>query len=101
MHPSKLSYVAGGVARNISEALTKMGSSPTFITAVGDDESGKLLMSMMPENLKKRTHIVEGKNTAQCVIVLDSKGDCSHLLADLDIHREITPKIVSFFLRLM
>ncbi|XP_045470546.1 pseudouridine-metabolizing bifunctional protein C1861.05 [Harmonia axyridis] len=94
MHPSKLSYVAGGVARNICEALTKMGSSPAFITAVGDDEPGKLLLSLMPDNLKRSAHIVKGKNTAQCVIVLDSKGDCSHLLADLDIHKEITAEVL-------
>lgn len=97
MHCSKLSYVPGGVARNIYEALTKMGGSPTFITAVGNDEPGKLLMSMMSDNMKKKALIVEGKKTAQCVIVLDSNGDCSHLLADFDIHKEITPEVVSFF----
>ncbi|XP_044751750.1 pseudouridine-metabolizing bifunctional protein C1861.05 [Coccinella septempunctata] len=94
MHPSKLSYVAGGVARNICEALTKMGSTPTFITAIGDDKAGELLTSMMPKQMKDKSHVLRGKNTAQCVIVLDSKGDCSHLLADFDIHNEITPEII-------
>ncbi|KAL3282102.1 hypothetical protein HHI36_005300 [Cryptolaemus montrouzieri] len=94
MHPSKFSYVAGGVARNISEALSKMGSSPTFITAIGDDETGRLLSSMMTEDLMKRAKIIKGKNTAQCIIVLDPQGDCSCLFADFEIHKQITPEMI-------
>ncbi|KAK9870572.1 hypothetical protein WA026_008134 [Henosepilachna vigintioctopunctata] len=94
MHPSKFSYIAGGVARNIFEALTKMNASPTLITAIGDDEPGKILKSVMPNKLLNKMKIIKGQNTGQCIIVLNSKGDCSCLLADFGITEQIRPEMI-------
>lgn len=42
--PGKVHYVLGGVARNIAECMSKLGTKPYMISALGNDMAGKLLL---------------------------------------------------------
>ncbi|CAH1961652.1 unnamed protein product [Acanthoscelides obtectus] len=45
-YPTNFTYTPGGVARNICEALTRLGVTPAyFMTVVGDDDQGRLLLA--------------------------------------------------------
>ncbi|KAJ8979176.1 hypothetical protein NQ317_018998 [Molorchus minor] len=92
IHPGRFSYTAGGVARNICESLCKLGCPPNFISAIGDDEQGRLLKSFIPTESSGMVKVVNGHSTAQCVIVFDNKGECKFLMGDMEIHKEITPE---------
>ena len=38
--PGKVAYTLGGVARNVAECVSKLGSKPYLISAVGQDMPG-------------------------------------------------------------
>ncbi|XP_010244303.1 PREDICTED: uncharacterized protein LOC104588171 [Nelumbo nucifera] len=42
--PGKVHYVTGGVARNIAECMSKLGTKPFMISAIGLDMAGSLLL---------------------------------------------------------
>ncbi|PWA42411.1 pyruvate kinase [Artemisia annua] len=42
--PGKMHYAAGGVARNIAECVSKLGTKPFIISALGSDMSGNMLL---------------------------------------------------------
>lgn len=55
---------------------------------------GEILLKQIPNLSKQSVAKVAGHNTAQCVVVLDSTGECSFLIGDMKIHEEISPKMV-------
>ena len=84
LHTSNLasSVVAdGGVARNIAEALGRLGSRPTIYSAVGNDIRGKSMLTRLEEECNVQfavgstVNVVEGENTASYVAILDEDGD--------------------------
>lgn len=95
LHYAKFSKTAGGVARNICEALGKLGCQPKFLTVVGDDDDGHFLTSTLPPESLKTALVLPKQNTAHCTIVLDAQGDCRFLIGDMSIHERITPEVVS------
>lgn len=70
-----------GVARNIAEALGRLGSRPTIYSAVGNDIRGKSMLTRLEEECNVQfavgssVNIVEGENTASYVAILDEDGD--------------------------
>ncbi|KAF8720003.1 hypothetical protein HU200_024774 [Digitaria exilis] len=42
--PGMVKYVSGGVARNIAECMSKLGTQPFMISVVGNDMAGDLLL---------------------------------------------------------
>lgn len=96
IHWGAISTTAGGVARNLGEALLKLDCPPAFISALGSDLQGKILKESIPPENRTHVKILESHNSAQCIVVFDSNGDCKFLLGDMDIHREISPEMVSF-----
>lgn len=95
LHFANFSKTAGGVARNICEAMGKLGCQPNFLTVVGDDDNGHFLKSTLPPESLRTALVLPEQNTAQCTIVLDAKGDCTFLVGDMSIHERITPEVVS------
>ena len=43
-------YTFGGVARNVAECMTRLGTPPFFISAVGSDRSGNLITSYLEKS---------------------------------------------------
>lgn len=95
LHYTKFSVSAGGVGRNICEALEKLGAKPLFISVVGNDNHGEYLRSLLQPSSTKGIKVVPDIPTAQCTVVLDSNGECKLLLGEMDIHKKITPDMVS------
>ncbi|KAL1491351.1 hypothetical protein ABEB36_011960 [Hypothenemus hampei] len=90
IHMCQLDYNPGGVGRNICEALEKLGQPCHFFTAVGDDYQGKIVLDRIPKTAQKYVKTLKNHRTAQCIVVLDKMGDCSFLMGDMDIHKEIS-----------
>lgn len=90
-NPGKVKISLGGVGRNISENLAKMGIDTKLITAIGDDVYGRKILnecklsridmgnSLILKNLPSSTYLS----------VLDKKGDMKVALSDMDIINEI------------
>ena len=83
----------GGVARNIAENLARMGATVSLITAVGNDSSGRALLSHA-ENVGidtrgslKLDDAASGTYTA----VLGDDGQMVVALADMALYDRITP----------
>ncbi|GLV41605.1 uncharacterized protein CBL_06834 [Carabus blaptoides fortunei] len=94
MHYTKFSMSAGGVARNICEALGKLGAQPHLLSAVGNDSHGRYLRANLPAASTRALVMVDSCPSAQCTVVLDSNGECKLLLGEMDIHKHITPAII-------
>ena len=48
-NPGSLVHSFGGVARNVAECMTRLGTPPFFISAVGNDQNGKLITQYLNE----------------------------------------------------
>lgn len=95
MYHSHFSYSAGGVGRNICESLYKLGVPSHFLSVVGNDEQGNLAKKSIPSACSDLLQVRKGSNTAQCVVVFDKVGDCKMLMGDMEIHKQISPEMVS------
>ncbi|ODM92094.1 Pseudouridine kinase [Orchesella cincta] len=90
-HVSKIKTAPGGVARNMAEAIRKLGHDPIFLSAVGEDLFGRELMrqfelmKMDQSNLK----LSKTSSTAIYSALLNNKGECLFGLGDMRIHDEI------------
>lgn len=97
IHFGKSVMTGGGVARNICEALSKLGCRPVFISVLGNDPQGNILKNFIPQDNLERVKVLDGHSTGQCTIVLDRNGECKFLAGDMDIHQQITPEMVRSF----
>lgn len=96
MNTGAFNYMPGGVGRNICEALYKLNVNTHFLTSVGNDEQGNVLKSHIPGDCSKYVKTIENARTSQCIVVLNSNGDCPLLMGDMDIHQSITSQMVRF-----
>ncbi|XP_024021273.1 uncharacterized protein LOC21409572 isoform X3 [Morus notabilis] len=75
--PGKVNYVLGGVARNVAECMSKLGTKPFMISVVGFDMAGNLLLEhwksaeLSTKGILKRQDI----NTAVVSNIFDNKGE--------------------------
>ncbi len=83
----------GGVARNIAENLTRLGTPVILLTAVGDDYAGEDILNSANELGidVSRALIVENETTGTYLAALDASGDLLLGLDDLRVMRHITP----------
>lgn len=92
--PGRITYSAGGVARNIAENLGRMGIACRLITAVGDDDNGKRLL----ESCRQTGVNVEGvyvsrqESTSTYLSLHDDGGEMVYALSDMDIVDNLTPE---------
>lgn len=86
----------GGVARNISENLTKLGISTTLISRLGADEKGRNLLKLMVHSgmdISGITHS-QAKPTGTYTALLNPTGELVVGMADMEICNELTPEVV-------
>lgn len=84
----------GGVGRNLAEGICKLYGSASFISIIGKDHMGQSLLQLMPESVRKGVHIDDQKTTSICSILLDKEGNCKMCLANMEIHKSITPQLI-------
>jgi pseudouridine kinase len=92
-NPGTIRWGWGGVARNIAENLARLGAEVHFITAVGDDQLGRLLLQPLHE-LGIHTDaslIVAGKPTSSYAALYHNDKQPWLAFEDMDLMREITP----------
>jgi pseudouridine kinase len=95
--PANIRVAIGGVARNVAENLARLGMPVEFITAVGDDQSGDVLL---------KTTAACGVGVGRCLrssvndtgaylLVLDQAGTRYLALEDMLVITELTPQMIS------
>lgn len=97
--PAQLSQTPGGVGRNMSEALLRLGIRGTnFITAVGDDLSGRFLIEKSKEiGLDVSRFYQAASNqtsTGTYCAVFGVRGDLKIAYGDMKAHMLITPSLI-------
>lgn len=98
--PGKVHYMLGGVARNVAECMSKLGTRPYMISAVGHDMAGNLLL----EHWKSAGQCVEGIQrhqeieTAVVSNIFDVKGELAAAVASVEaIEKFVTPEWIEQF----
>ena len=92
--PGEISQAPGGVARNIAEALSRLGQSVYFAGRYGDDAAG----SMIAESLTKvgvslqLSEQLAGQNSDQYLSVFDAAGGWRGAIADMALVQGMTPQ---------
>ncbi|WP_244183077.1 PfkB family carbohydrate kinase [Vibrio hangzhouensis] len=90
-NPGVLTSGAGGVARNIADNLSRLGSKVQFIGAIGDDLWGEqLLESCRTAGIGvEQCLIVPGKATSTYLSIHDPSGELQLALNDMSLINEL------------
>ena len=86
-NPGRIESCLGGVARNISENLVRLGVSTSLITATGDDAGGAQIRESCRQMGIDVSHSlqVEGHPSSTYMAMMDEKGDMALALSDMRI----------------
>ncbi|CAN6687575.1 unnamed protein product [Malus baccata var. baccata] len=84
--PGKVSYVLGGVARNVAECMSKLGAKPFMISALGLDMAGNLLLEHWKSSGLSMEGILKHQNVETPVVcnVLDVNGEVAAGVASVE-----------------
>ena len=87
----------GGVARNVTENLARLGSSASLITLIGDDDDGRALVEGLTAVGVGTGGVVRvsGRMTATYVAVLTPEGELALGLAEMAILDGLTPDLLN------
>uniref|UniRef100_A0A1B0EZQ4 Carbohydrate kinase PfkB domain-containing protein n=1 Tax=Lutzomyia longipalpis TaxID=7200 RepID=A0A1B0EZQ4_LUTLO len=95
-YKSQTKISAGGVGRNLAEAISKLHGAARFISAVGGDQNGAFIRRHLPKICNTDSMITDQTHpTANCAVLLDCDGDCKIIVGDMQIHSSISPDLVS------
>jgi pseudouridine kinase len=83
----------GGVARNVAENLALLGTATSFVSIVGEDETGRLMLRHLRERGIDVSHVVTTaeRPTAEYAAVLNPEGDLAFGIADMSIFDLFAP----------
>lgn len=92
-NPGKTTITLGGVARNISENLSRLGVKIEFITALGDDSHSEEIQRSCKDLDIGIDHsiIIPGERTSTYLCINDESGEMQLALSDMKIYENITP----------
>ncbi|KAJ8734797.1 hypothetical protein PYW08_014047 [Mythimna loreyi] len=94
-HACGTEQCAGGVGRNMAEALWRLrGGRTKLLTAVGDDADGHYLENIAP-GLILPDCVVKNARTPSYAAVMDSRGECLLGLGDMALHNHVTVDLVN------
>ncbi|XP_061977121.1 pseudouridine kinase isoform X3 [Populus nigra] len=84
--PGKVHYVLGGVARNIAECMSKLGTKPYMISALGNDMAGKLLLELWNSASLSTEGIMKHQDIKTPVIcnIFDTEGELAAAVASVE-----------------
>ena len=95
-NPGTISMSYGGVGRNITENLARMGVSVNFISVAGDDFAGKGAVREL-EDLGvdiKNVRLLPEENTAVYMSILNIIGEMELALCNMDILERISADFI-------
>lgn len=86
----------GGVARNVAENLARLGMPVELLSAVGEDESGRLLLQSTAACGVSVEHCLQSRlnDTGAYLLVLDQAGTRYLGLEDMAVISELTPAVL-------
>ncbi len=86
----------GGVSRNVTENLARLGVAASFLSAVGDDEAGRELVDGLAALGVDVAPVLRSRDvsTAEYVAVLDPRNDLALGLAAMGIFEALTPQLL-------
>jgi pseudouridine kinase len=95
--PARIRLAFGGVARNVAENLARLSQPCVFLSAVGDDVSGRALIGVLNEAGvdASAVRILPGQTTGAYLAVVDSRGRLQVALDDMTALKAITPDWLS------
>lgn len=95
-NPGRIRISFGGVARNVSENLARLGHPVTLLTAVGQDWTGEQLIKQIQGAGVDTSHILRTDKypTGTYLALVDQKGWLQHALDDMRIISSLTPAYV-------
>ncbi|MBR5230038.1 MAG: carbohydrate kinase family protein [Firmicutes bacterium] len=96
-NPGKVHMAFGGVGRNITENIARLGGNVAMLSVIGDDQMG-LAAKRELESLGVDTsciQVLEGQSTAMYLSILDDRKDMELALCDMDIIEAITPDVMT------
>ncbi|XP_061772992.1 uncharacterized protein zgc:136858 isoform X2 [Nerophis ophidion] len=96
-NPGSVCQSYGGVGRNISDCLSRLGQQPLFISATGRDAHSEAVFHHCRHMNTSGVSRLEGASTATYCAVITEAGEVSLGLGDMDIHQHITQQYVSQF----
>jgi len=91
-NPGEVTTSAGGVARNVAESLCRLGVDARLITAIGNDQHGRVLQSLSRDAGidMQYTHEIAAAPTSTYISVLDNTGDMQVAIADMSVIDHLT-----------
>jgi len=86
-NPGNVRLAPGGVARNVAENLARLGVGVRFISAVGKDDHGELLLRLGREAGIDMEHVqqIDSVPTSTYLSVVDDSGDMYVAVSDMNI----------------
>jgi len=89
----------GGVARNVAENLARLGVAVSFVSIVGDDDSGRSLLRHLRDLGADVSQVVvtAQRPTAEYAAILDPANELVLGIADMDIFDLLTPEHLDRF----
>ncbi|XP_063707866.1 uncharacterized protein LOC134836602 [Culicoides brevitarsis] len=93
-YSAKSSICCGGVGRNLAEGVGKIYGSSTFISAIGDDQNGSHIKSVLEPVCNTEFSTEKDFPTANATVLFNKDGDCKLVTLDMAVHRCITPELI-------
>jgi pseudouridine kinase len=89
-NPAQSSQASGGVARNISENLGRLGLQSCLVTVVGDDTEGNWLLNQTKNHVDVSSSIgLYKETTGTYSAILNQRGEMMFALADMDLYESV------------
>lgn len=95
-NPGRINLAFGGVGRNITENVARLGGDVAMVSVIGDDQMGQAAKAEL-EGLGVDTSCIrtlKGRNSAMYLSILDDRKDMELALCDMDIIEAITPEVL-------
>lgn len=102
-NPGEIKIAYGGVGRNITENLGRLGVPVTFISRVGDDFMGLSIkdhLSSLSVNVD-HVKVIKGKSTAMYLSILNILGDMELGVCNMEVMEQITKEDIEEILPIL
>lgn len=96
-NPGRIGMSAGGVGRNIAENLARLGHTVRFVTVLGEDRYGELLLQNLRDTGIDPTHVevCADCSTSVYLCILDADASLHSAVADMAILERLDAAFLS------
>lgn len=95
-NPGRISLSYGGVGRNITENIARIGGDVAMVSVIGEDQMGRGAKEELQELGVdvSGVEILAGRNSAMYLSILNEDKDMELAISDMDIVNVITPRFL-------